>query len=108
MRGRATRASTGRNIGCAMKLTRRLRITGRVQGVGYREAMCDFAARLGVGGWVRNRTDGSVEAVVHGEPQDVEALVSWAQRGPPAARVSGFEIFEHTGEYPTFERRPTA
>ena len=90
-----------------MKLTRRLRITGRVQGVGYREAMCDAAARLGVGGWVRNRTDGSVEAVVHGEPHDAERFIAWAQRGPPAARVSGVEIFDDAGNYATFERRPT-
>ena len=91
-----------------MKLTRRLRITGRVQGVGYREAMFDTARRLGVGGWVRNRTDGSVEAVAHGEPRDVEAFIAWARHGPPAARVSGIEIFDDTGEYAAFERRPTA
>ena len=94
-----------------MKLTRRLRITGRVQGVGYRQAMCHAAARLGVAGWVRNRADGSVEAVVHGDAQALEAFIAWARRGPPAARVSGVEVSDDRGEdpcdYAGFVCRPT-
>jgi acylphosphatase len=94
-----------------MKLTRRLRITGRVQGVGYRQAMCHAAARLGVAGWVRNRADGSVEAFVHGDAQALEACIAWARRGPPAARVSGVEVSEDRGEDPSdyagFVCRPT-
>lgn len=94
-----------------MKLTRRLRITGRVQGVGYREAMCDAALQLGVAGWVRNLGDGSVEAAVHGDPKALEAFVAWARRGPPAARVSGVEVSADPSEYPcafaSFERRPS-
>lgn len=70
-----------------MKLTKRLRIEGRVQGVGYRESMRAEAMRLGVTGWVRNRRDGSVEALVQGERPLVEDLVAWCHRGPSHARV---------------------
>lgn len=90
-----------------MKLTRRLRIFGRVQGVGYREAMCDAAARLGVTGWVRNRADGSVEAAVHGDPQAIEEFIAWSRHGSPAARVSSVEVNEDTGVYTAFARRAT-
>jgi acylphosphatase len=66
---------------------RQIRVTGLVQGVGYRYALRDEARRLGVTGWVRNRADGSVEALVQGAPQALQALLAWARRGPPAARV---------------------
>ncbi len=68
-------------------LFRHLRITGRVQGVGYRRALCAEAERRGLAGWVRNRHDGSVEALVCGNAENVEALTVWAHSGPPAARV---------------------
>jgi acylphosphatase len=68
-------------------------IRGRVQGVWYRGSMQEEAARLGLAGWVRNRPDGSVEAEAEGEPAVVEALVTWARRGPRGARVSDVEIF---------------
>jgi len=64
-----------------------LTIHGRVQGVGFRDAFCVQASRLGLEGWVRNRRDGSVEAVVGGDPHALQALVRWANRGPPAAQV---------------------
>ncbi len=71
-----------------MSLRVRLRITGRVQGVWYRGATEAEARRLGVAGWVRNMPDGSVEAVVQGEPAAVRALVAWCRTGPPGARVA--------------------
>ena len=67
--------------------TRQIRVSGRVQGVGYRFALRDEALRLGVKGWVRNRADGSVEALLQGDDDAVAALVAWAQRGPRAAKV---------------------
>ncbi len=65
-----------------------LRIEGRVQGVAYRAWTVEEAARRGLSGWVRNRRDGSVEALLHGLPDLVDALVAACHRGPPAARVS--------------------
>ena len=67
--------------------TRQIRVTGRVQGIGFRYALRDEAQRLGVAGWVRNCTDGSVEALLQGEAHAVDALMRWARRGPRAARV---------------------
>lgn len=67
---------------------RLVRIRGHVQGVGYRNALHARAAALGLSGWVRNRSDGSVEALVAGAPAGMEAILEWARRGPPAARVS--------------------
>ncbi len=66
-----------------------LRIEGRVQGVCYRGWMIEEASRRGLRGWVRNRGDGSVEALVIGAADDVDAMVSACRRGPPAARVTG-------------------
>ena len=74
--------------------TRHLRITGRVQGVGYRYHMAQEASRLGLAGWVRNRSDGSVEALVHGAPTAVQAFIDWAHQGPALARVDGVAVSE--------------
>jgi acylphosphatase len=65
-----------------------LSIHGIVQGVGFRDAFARQALEHGLDGWVRNRRDGSVEAVVRGAAGAVEATVRWARRGPPAARVA--------------------
>jgi acylphosphatase len=71
-----------------MRVRLRLRIIGRVQGVWYRGATEAEARRLGVDGWVRNCPDGSVEALVEGEPEAVRALADWCRTGPPGARVA--------------------
>ncbi|MDQ8024234.1 MAG: acylphosphatase [Moraxellaceae bacterium] len=68
-------------------VTRHLEIRGLVQGVGFRWSTVQAAQRLGVSGWVRNRRDGSVEALVHGPHPQVAALIDWARSGPPGARV---------------------
>jgi acylphosphatase len=89
-------------------LTRHLVIHGRVQGVWYRESMRLEAERLNVTGWVRNRDDGAVEAVVQGEEDAVAALITWCRKGPPAARVEDIEITVAEGEFSGFERKPSA
>ena len=86
----------------------RLEIRGRVQGVGYRWAMVEQACRLGLCGWVRNRRDGSVEAMVAGPPDTVDLLVAWARQGPRSAVVSALDVFTDEGTFETFEQRPTA
>lgn len=73
-------------------VARRLRISGRVQGVGYRAAFAAEAQRLGLTGFVRNRRDGSVEAEVAGAARAVDAIIAWARQGPPLARVASVEI----------------
>jgi acylphosphatase len=90
-----------------MNTTRNLRITGRVQGVGFRIHMERKARELGVTGWVRNRRDGSVEAMVQGVPAAVDAMIAWARRGPTSAVVNALEISEGAGQYARFETRPT-
>jgi len=72
----------------------RLHITvhGRVQGVGFRESMILIAMQHGVAGWVRNRVEGTVEAVLHGSPEACARLLHWSHRGPLAARVERVEV----------------
>ncbi len=91
-----------------MRITRHLQLIGRVQGVFFRESMSREAARHGVDGWVRNRVDGSLEAVLQGTADQVEALIHWARRGPPAAQVLSIEVSEAEGTFSGFEKRPTA
>lgn len=71
----------------SLTIARHLRIHGKVQGVYYRKSMIEAARRLGVHGWVRNRSDGSVEALASCPAAAVQALVDWAHTGPKAARV---------------------
>jgi acylphosphatase len=89
---------------------RRLQITGLVQGVAYRASMAQAADGLGLTGWVRNRRDGSVEAVVCGEAEAVARIIAWARRGPPAARVDHvhIEVVEQAEAFVGFETRATA
>ena len=91
------------------RVTRRLRIHGRVQGVWYRESMRLKAEALGVGGWVRNRMDGTVEALVQGPYEAVDALTALARRGPEDAQVTAVDIAEEPAPpMERFEKRPTA
>jgi acylphosphatase len=71
---------------------RRLVIHGRVQGVGYRAFVEEEAAALGLDGWVRNRPDGTVEAVVAGPTDAVEALIAACRKGPFSARVDKVDV----------------
>ncbi len=89
-------------------MPKHLIISGRVQGVGFRYSMLAEAERLGVTGWVRNRRDGTVEAVVDGDPADVAAMVKWANSGPTGARVTGVAVSEVEGRFAGFESKPTA
>jgi acylphosphatase len=89
-------------------ITRRLTIHGRVQGVFYRGWSVATARALGLRGWVRNRRDGSVEMLIHGDPAQVEAMIARCHEGPPAARVERVEVAEDSEEAPPgFEERPT-
>jgi acylphosphatase len=93
-----------------LEVARRLVISGRVQGVGFREATVDAARAAGVAGWVRNRVDGTVEVLVQGSPDAVARLVAWCRRGPPLARVTGVDVATPAADASLegFERRPTA
>jgi acylphosphatase len=90
-----------------MTVTKHLIISGRVQGVGFRFYMERKARELGVAGWVRNRRDGSVEAVVQGSAETVDAMIAWARRGPPSAVVAEVKVSESDGEFASFEVRPS-
>lgn len=95
-----------------MTITRHLRIAGRVQGVGYRDSLRREALANSVTGWVRNRRDGTVEAVLQGAPAAVDAVLDWARRGPAAARVTGIDAQAAQGEFDrphrAFDCLPTA
>ena len=71
-------------------------VSGRVQGVWYRESCRREAERLGVTGWVRNTPDGSVEIEAEGPRRAVDALLDWARTGPPRARVTGVRVTDLT------------
>jgi acylphosphatase len=87
---------------------RHLVITGRVQGIGFRYSMAAQARALGVGGWVRNRSDGSVEAMVAGSGEQVAAMIDWSRRGPAGAQVDHIAVELGSGDYDGFEQLPTA
>lgn len=79
-------------------------ITGKVQGVFFRESARREAERLGLRGWVRNLPDGRVEALAEGESQAVDEFIRWCHNGPPAARVDGVAVKDAapTGEFSSF------
>lgn len=87
---------------------KRLVIAGHVHGVGFRDWMIETAVTLGVSGWVRNRSDGTVEALVYGPTPAVEELLRACRRGPRLARVDSIEeMLAEPEEEPGFRRRPT-
>jgi len=75
-------------------IARRVVVRGRVQGVGYRYSTVEAAERYGITGWVRNRRDGTVEALIQGETAAVLAMLDWCRRGPPGARVEAVDAAE--------------
>jgi len=88
--------------------TLRLRIEGFVQAVGYRNFAIEEARKLGLDGWIRNRSDGTVEALASGNTKTVEAFVSVCMRGPAGSRIKNIDL--HQAEAPTergFHRRPS-
>lgn len=88
---------------------RLLRITGRVQGVGYRAWAVRAARGLGLSGWVRNRADGSVEALIEGPEEAVDRFVQAARGGPQGAEVAGVSVAPSEAEAPSpFTERATA
>ncbi len=87
-----------------------VQVRGRVQGVGFRWACVQHALALGLAGWVRNRTDGSVEAVLQGPAATVRQMCLWLHDGVPGARVESLHVEERGGGevHAGFEQRPTA
>lgn len=79
-------------------IARNVRVTGRVQGVVFRQSAADRARQLGVAGWVRNCSDGSVEAHVEGEEDAIEAMIGLLREGPPEARVEDVRVEEASSE----------
>ena len=89
-------------------ITVHLNITGRVQGVGYRQSMRMVAQALDVTGWVRNCKDGRVESTIQGEESMVERLIAWCHNGPPGANVQYVEanLTETSETFIAFSRLP--
>jgi acylphosphatase len=87
-----------------------VRVHGRVQGIGYRDACVRQARAIGITGWVRNRMDDSVEALLQGSPDELDTMCEWMREGMPAALVETFERTEVAppfARFDRFERVPT-
>ncbi len=87
-----------------------VRVSGRVQGIGYREACVSRARASGITGWVRNRMDGSVEAMLQGSPAQLADMCGWLREGMPAALVDDLEVTRLPAPFPrfdSFDRLPT-
>ena len=90
--------------------TRLVRVRGRVQGIGYREACIRHAQALGITGWVRNRMDDSVEVMLQGAPERLASMCDWLRDGMPAALVDDLEVTPVPppfARFDRFERLPT-
>ena len=97
------------STGSRVRRSLRILIEGRVQGVGFRSYVELQARGLGLDGWVRNRRDGSVEALIDGPPDAVRQLIDWAWQGPRSARVAGVKSVgvQDVESCHEFEIRPT-
>ena len=89
------------------KVRAHILVSGRVQGVFFRDSTRRIAEELGIFGWVKNSNNSKVEAVLEGEKEIIEKLIEWAKRGPIFARVNGIEIKweDYQGEFKEFEIR---
>lgn len=85
----------------------RLEIYGKVQGVFFRASTREKARETGVSGWVKNRRDGSVEAVLEGPEDAVDEVIEWAHEGPSRARVDNIDVVDedYKGEFSGFQVR---
>ena len=90
-----------------MNSTKHLLLSGRVQGVFFRESLSIKAQELGVTGWVRNRSDGSLEAMIQGTDSQINEIIEWASTGPELAHVERVEISEGSGNFVDFKRLQT-
>jgi len=92
-----------------MKVRAHVFVSGRVQGVFFRVKTRNEAAKRNVAGWVRNTSDGNVEAIFEGEKADVEQLIDFCRRGPPSARVTEIDVQWETyvGEFKDFKIQRT-
>jgi acylphosphatase len=88
-----------------LKVRAHVRVSGRVQGIFFRQRTADKAEGVGVTGWVRNLEDGRVEAVFEGEKEAVEQVVEFCKRGPPRAIVSAVDVAweAFAGEFSGFQ-----
>ena len=88
---------------------KRVFVSGKVQGVFFRYSTQERANALGVKGWVRNRYDGRVEALLEGDEEAVNKLIEWMKVGPPGAKVTGIEVIDepYKGEFTDFSIAPT-
>lgn len=95
------------NKGETEKIRAHVLVSGKVQGVFYRENTRKTAEKLGVAGWVKNLRDGRVEAVFEGEKPVVEKMVNWARKGPIWAKIEALDVVweDYTGEFNSFEIR---
>jgi acylphosphatase len=87
-----------------LKVRAHVYVSGRVQGVFFRSETQDEAIRQGITGWVRNLPDGQVEAILEGERENVEKVIEFCRRGPPAAKVAKVDVQwqNFTGEFRNF------
>jgi acylphosphatase len=93
-----------RSVVPGIKFRARILVSGKVQGVYYRQTTKEVASRNGLKGWVRNLADGRVEAVFEGDKESIDRTIEWCRTGPPNARVQAVDVsFEdYSGEFSDF------